>query len=191
MNLTTITHTGFTGYSDVIVYDQYGHNIVFMSLFGNKSNLKAIHAALISKIPVQIKEADKSNRQYMSLSKDYDFNSTIKHIDPVSALDHVIYYPTSASYQYINPDMKNIIFLFRKDRSKDEIQKAFYLYLDKALPIPIHRAWTINITQAMMQEGLITELPTIGISAWHVELWQDKIIQIISKQIKKGKFNVN
>lgn len=187
--LTNVTYAGFKAYSDAIITDGNG-NIVFVSLLGNKSNLKAISAGLLGlRHDVNITMPEHSRSESMSLKSDYDFSSMIAHVDPVTSLDHVIIYPNNSSYQAISRDMKEIIYLYRTDAP--EFFRSLYLYLDKVLDMPIHESWTPQLIADMRIEGMIHDLPSTGkVSAIRIDIWTSKIQEIITRNIRSGKFLV-
>lgn len=184
-----LSHSGFSAYTDSLVYNQYETAIVFLSLVGNRSNLKAISAVLKNQYSIKIEDKENSRPRYLSLDRNYDYNSAIKHVDPVSMLDHVIFYPTCADIQYIDNTMKEIIVLFRKGDSKVNKVKTLFTHIDKAINVPISHTWNDYLLEQFTAEGILTTLPVYGnvAQAAKVELWQDKIIEIISNGLKSKK----
>ncbi len=188
-DLSKIQYAGFTAYSDAILFDPYGHNIVFLSMFGNKSHIKAISGAIFSKAELLITAPSTSNAQHYGMAADLTFNSMIIRADAARQLDHVIFYPTAASYGYIDQSTRDIIFLFRPESDPADRARSLYLYLDKALSLPIHQAWTQDLIAAMTEEGLITDLPGYGdIQGQKITLWAEKITALITEGIQSRRF---
>lgn len=185
--LTNVQYGGFKAYSDALITDKQG-NIVFASLLGNKASLKAITAGMLGlRHEVHITKPECRNSEAMALKSDYEFSSVIVHVDPVTSLDHVIIYPDNASFQKIDRDMKDIIYLYREDNP--EFFRSLYLYLDKVLDMPIHESWTPELIKSMREEGMISDLPGVGkISGMKIDLWTGKIQEIITQKIRNGEF---
>lgn len=167
-----ISFEGLEVYADA--YAVQADSFKFLSLFGSRVSVRAVWSALLSGAVVAL------DGEPHRMEKE-DSWKVFQRILPSGAL-HAVLYPKLADLARIQNEFIVL------GRAREEIEKRFYLYLDRVSEIPVSHEWSEWILKETFDAGKAAWLKTLhllAVSYRHDEAWLENLITgVLAKRSK-------
>ena len=158
-----VSFEGLEAYADAYAIRE--DSFKFLSLFGSRVSVRAIWSALFSEAFITLDDTP------CRMEKE-DSWQVFQRILPSGAL-HAVCYPRLADLARIQNEFIVL------GRTRDEITKRFYLYLDRISETPVSPEWSEWILASALEREKAVWLKTLHLSAvryLHDEPWLENLI---------------
>ena len=167
-----ISFEGLEAYADA--YAVEGGSFKFLSLFGSGVSVRAVWSALLSGASVSL------DGEPRGMEKE-DSWQVFQRILPSGVL-HAVLYPKLADLARIQNEFIVL------GRTRDEITKRFFLYLDRVSEVPVSHEWSEWILREALETGKAAWLKTLhllAVSYRHDEAWLENLVTgVLAKRSK-------
>ena len=167
-----IAYGGLEAYTDA--YALYENEVMFMSMFGNKTAVKGLWASLMSGKWIEL--FTKIERQIFAREEN-KWRIYAKSL--TSGIAHAILIPQQVHLKRVKDEFVVIGF------SEEKIMESFYLYLNKVSKIPLKKEWTDWIFLKAGRDYRLQELKTLNIMAYFYEGEDEWLEDVVKTGIKK------
>ena len=167
-----IAYGGLEAYTDA--YALYENEVMFMSMFGNKTAVKGLWASLMSGKWIEL--FTKIERQIFAREEN-KWRIYMKNL--ASGITHAILIPQQAHLKRVKDEFVVIGF------SEEKIRENFYLYLNKVSKTPLKKEWTDWLFLKAGRDYRLQELKTLNIMAYLYEGDDEWLGDVVKKGIKE------
>ncbi|MEK6921892.1 MAG: hypothetical protein AABX82_08435 [Nanoarchaeota archaeon] len=171
-----IAYGGLEVYTDA--YALYENEVMFMSMFGNKTAVKGLWSSLM--LGKWIDLFTKVERNIFA-KEENKWRIYMKSL--ASGIAHAILIPQQIHLKRVKDEFVIIGF------SEEKIRESFFLYLNKVSKIPLKKEWADWLFLKAGREDMLKELTTLNITAFYYQGNDDWLSEIVTSGIK-GK-NIN
>lgn len=159
-------------------------SLFFLSIIGYKTSIKSIFSALINRKSVNCNFGGENDLNSQKILYPlYEYQSLSKQLP--SGLSHVFIYPKKANFNNLNGEHSDFIIFFKESDEEELIKNTFYLYLDKATTIPLHKKWRNYIWDLGISNGWITRLKSRKMIVYLVNPSEKELIEEIKYALKE------
>lgn len=168
-----IAYGGLEAYTDA--YALYENEIMFMSMFGNKTTVKGLWASLMSGKWIDL--FTKIERTIFA-KEENKWRVYMKSL--ASGIAHAILIPQQVHLKRVKEEF--VIIGFTEER----IRESFFLYLNKVSKIPLKKEWSDWLFLKAGRDYRLTELASLNVMAYLYEGDDEWLEDVVKKGIKKA-----
>lgn len=169
-----VKQTEKMGFGGLMVYsDAYAlkeSEIMFLSIFGNKTAVRGIWSALMAG-----KWIEHAGKGSLHVRQENKWRVHAKILP--SKLAQAILIPQQLHLKHINGD-----FLFIRKEGDTE---RFFLYLNRASKVPLKKEWTGWLFRKALEDQMLTQLICLNLEAYYYQGYDDWLAEIVSDGIRQ------
>jgi hypothetical protein len=170
-----IRYTGLSAYVEAYARGAYAFPV--LSLFGAKTAVQAIAAALVSrKSDVFLSNEEETQEVYLTVGEYRIYGKTL----PCGA-HHALVIHTSALIRHC---ALPYFFLFGRS-GEERLRLCYFSFLDRLVPIPLLQGWTDWLWKRGIEKGEIEALERYRLSAYECRVDPDQLKNDLSQAIRK------
>jgi hypothetical protein len=170
-----IRYTGLSAYVEAYAKGAYAYPV--LSLFGAKTSVQAIAAALVSrKSDVFLSNGQETQEVYLTVGEYRIYGKTL----PCGA-HHAVVIHTSALIRHCTLPY---FFLFGCS-GEEQLRHAYFSFLDRLVPIPLLNGWADWLWKRGIEKGEIEALEGYRLSAYECRVDPDELKKDLSLAIRK------
>jgi len=170
-----IRYTGLSAYVEAYARGAYAYPV--FSLFGAKTSVQAIAAALVSRMAEVFLSDGKETREVSLTVGEYKiFTKSL----PCGAC-HTVVINASA---LINHCALPYFFLFGRD-GEEPLRSSYFWFLDRLAPIPLLPGWTDWLWQRGVEAGEIEPLEGYRLAAFECRVDLDLLKKDLARAVRK------
>ncbi|MCK5612329.1 hypothetical protein KAR91_61220 [Candidatus Pacearchaeota archaeon] len=166
-----ISYSGLEVYTDA--YALKDCDIMFLSIFGNKTAVKGIWSALLI-------------GRWIDLFTDYEREIHVNQDNKwriytkvlPSKIAQAILIPKQLCIKRMQEDFAFI--------AKENPEESFFLFLNKASKIPLKKEWACWLFEKALQKEMLIELTSLNIKAFYYEGNDEWLCQAVTTGIQEG-----
>jgi len=176
-----IRYTGLTAY--VETYAKAAHAYPVFSLFGAKTSVQAIAAALLSRKD-KIFLIHEARRQdvYLSHGDHRVFSRTLP-----CGMQHVLVIDTMALYKHCR--LPSFLIACRSNED-EKVRFSYFSFLDRLVPIPLLRNWSGWLWRRGIDKGEIQPLESHGLTAHECRVDLEGLKADLTIAMKEGELDL-
>ena len=167
-----IAYFGLEAYTDA--YALYENEIMFMSMFGNKTAVRGLWASVVSGKWIDL--SSKIECQIYARGEN-KWRVHVKNL--ASGIAQAMLIPQQLRLKHVKDDFVVI------GNTEERIRKSFFLYLNKVSKIPLKEEWTEWLFVKTGRECMLTELRTLNIIGFYYQGSDELLSEIVTSGIKK------
>jgi hypothetical protein len=170
-----IRYTGLSAYVEAYAKGSYAYPV--LSLFGAKTSVQAIAAALVSrKSDVFLSNGEGREEIFLTVGEYRIHTKTLP-----CGVCHTVVIHTSALIRYCA-----LPYFFLFGRSGDErLRHSYFSFLDRLVPIPLLQGWADWLWRRGIEKGEIEALEGYRLSAYECRVDPDVLRDDLSRAIRK------
>ena len=172
MKVHKISYGGLEVFADAYALD--GDQVMFMSMFGNKTAVKGVWSSFLSNRWVDL-FADVE--RVVSLDRDNKWRVYAKVLP--SGIAHAMLIPQQLCFKRLRQDFLMIGY------SEQDIRQRFFLYLNKASKIPLKKEWSDWVFTKAKTDAVLVKLTSFNIVAFYYHGDDDWLCELITSGIKQ------
>ena len=167
-----VAYGGLEAYTDA--YALYESEIMFLSLFGNKTAVRGIWSSLVSGRWIDLLR--ESGDQIFARG-DNQWRICFKNLP--SGIAQAMLIPRQLNLKRVKDEFVVI------GHSGKRLRESFFLYLNKVSRIPLKKEWTDWLFRQAGREDMLTELTTLNLTALYYQGSDDWLANVVTRGIKE------
>ncbi len=179
--LPVIRYTGLS--ANVEAYARESWYYPVLSLFGSKTSVQAISAALVSRKPEAFLIHESERRDVWLTPGDYRlFSRTLR-----CGAHHVLIINTSALLKHCTPPS---FYLISRSEDAERIAYCYFSFLDRLTPVPLLKTWAGWLWKRGIEKGEIEALDGFRLNVWECRVDLDDLKKDLSQAIRKREISL-
>lgn len=179
--LPVIRYTGLSAYVEAYAKESWVYPV--LSLFGAKTSVQAIAAALVSRKPEVFLIHESERRDVWLTPGNYRiFGRTLR-----CGAHHLLIINTNALLRHCTLPS---FYLFSRPEEVGRIASCYFSFLDRLIPVPLLNAWAGWLWERGIEKGEIDPLDGFRLSAWECRVDMDDLKKDLSQALRKKQLSL-